>query len=47
MMLLSNLRTGEVQVMIHHFESAVAEDLPEREYVTTIQQVVNGKCMPA
>lgn len=47
MVLGCNLGTGEGEIMTYHCEGGTAEDLPEREYITAIQLVINSKCMTA
>ena len=47
MVLSSNLGTGEVEIMIYHFEGIMTENLPEREDITAIEQVIDSKCMTA
>jgi len=41
------LRTGEVQIVIHHLQRSVTKYFSEGKYVAAIQQVIYGKCMPA
>ena len=47
MVLGRNLRTGEVKVVVYHFECGMAEYFPERKDIAAIKQVVYGKGMSA
>ena len=41
------LRAGEAEIVIYHLQSSVAQDLSEREDITAVQQVIDGKGGPA
>ena len=47
MVLSCNLGAREVQVVIYHLQGGVAENLPEREGIATIENVIYGESMPA
>ena len=46
-MLGSDLRLGEVKVVIDHFEGRVAQDFAKREDIPSVHQVVRGKRVAA
>ena len=44
-MLLADLCLGEMEIMIHHFESGMAKDFFKRKNITSINQVIDCKGM--
>ena len=47
MVLLGNLRAGEVEVMVYHLQCVMTQYFTEREDIPTNKQVVDGKGMSA
>ena len=47
MVLGSDLRTGEMQVVVDHFEGGMSQDLFQAENVSPIEQIIGSKSMTA
>ncbi len=47
MVLCGYLGAIEMKIMLYHIQRGMPQYLLQREYITAIQQVVGGKCMPA